>query len=168
MSEHTVSELKTKYDHHGLEERWYQRWMDGGYFAADADSEKPPYTIAIPPPNVTGSLHIGHALTLTIQDVLIRWKRMSGFNTLWLPGTDHAGIATQMVVERQLAEKGVSRRDLGREKFLDRVWEWKGESGGEIMKQLTRLGASADWPRERFTMDEGLSDAVRKIGRAHV
>ncbi|MGK0360822.1 MAG: valyl-tRNA synthetase [Bradymonadia bacterium] len=163
MSEQTVSELKTKYDHHGLEERWYQRWMDGGYFAADVDSEKPPYTIAIPPPNVTGSLHIGHALTLTIQDVLIRWKRMSGFNTLWLPGTDHAGIATQMVVERKLAAEGRNRLEMGREAFLAQVWAWKDEYHANITRQMKALGASVDWDRERFTMDDGLSKAVREV-----
>ena len=117
----------------------------------------------IPPPNVTGSLHMGHALTFTVQDTLIRWRRMQGRDVLWQPGTDHAGIATQMVVERLLAEQGVDRRELGREKFVERVWQWKAESGGTITGQLRRLGASLDWPRERFTMDDGLSAAVRKV-----
>ena len=122
-----------------------------------------PFTIMIPPPNVTGSLHMGHALTFTVQDTLIRWRRMQGRDALWQPGTDHAGIATQMVVERLLAEQGVDRRELGREKFIERVWQWKAESGGTITRQLRRLGASLDWPRERFTMDDGLSAAVREV-----
>src|SRR5262249_48891191 len=137
-------------------------------------SGKPPYTIAMPPPNVTGSLHMGHALTFTLQDVLIRYHRMRGFDTLWQPGMDHAGIATQMVVERQLAEQGVrlergkagegaNEKRLGRAAFVEKVWEWKAVSGGMIMRQLRRLGASADWSRERFTMDEGLSRAVLKV-----
>ncbi len=155
--------LSKVYDHHDVEKRWYARWLEGGWFEAESQSDKPPFTIMIPPPNVTGSLHIGHALTVTIQDVLIRWKRMSGFNTLWLPGTDHAGIATQMVVERQLAKEGVSRFDLGREKFLERVWEWKGFYHNRITTQLKALGVSVDWSRERFTMDEGLSRAVREV-----
>ena len=155
--------LEKTYDPAAAEGPRYEAWERANAFAADPASAADPYVIMMPPPNVTGSLHMGHALTFTLQDVLIRYNRMNGKDALWQPGMDHAGIATQMVVERQLAEKGVSRRDLGREKFLDRVWEWKGESGGEIMKQLTRLGASADWPRERFTMDEGLSDAVRKV-----
>ena len=138
-----------------------------------------PYTIVIPPPNVTGSLHMGHALNNTLQDILIRYERMKGRDALWQPGTDHAGIATQMVVERQLEAKGQTRHDLGREKFIETVWKWKAESGGTIVNQLRRLGASCDWSRERFTMDDGLSQAVRtvfvqlykeglKIGRAHV
>ncbi|MGY9106895.1 MAG: class I tRNA ligase family protein, partial [Alphaproteobacteria bacterium] len=128
-----------------------------------SDNEGNPYCIVIPPPNVTGSLHMGHALNNTLQDILIRYARMTGRDALWQPGMDHAGIATQMVVERQLAEKGEARRDMGREKFLERVWEWKEESGGTITSQLRRLGASCDWSRERFTMDEGLSRAVLKV-----
>jgi len=146
-----------------VEAKHYARWEQAGAFAADPGSGKPPYTIMMPPPNVTGSLHIGHGLTFTVQDVLVRFHRMAGRDVLWQPGTDHAGIATQMVVERQLAEQGVGRRQLGREKFLERVWEWKEQSGGTIIKQLRHLGASADWQRERFTMDEGLSHAVRKV-----
>ena len=135
-----------------------------GAFACDPDSNAPPFTIMIPPPNVTGSLHMGHALTFTLQDTLIRWRRMQGRDALWQPGTDHAGIATQMVVERLLADRGHSRaRRSGREAFLERVWQWKAESGGTITRQLRRLGASLDWPRERFTMDEGLSAAVREV-----
>ncbi len=134
-----------------------------GRSPAIPNSNATPYTIMIPPPNVTGSLHMGHALTFTVQDTLIRWQRMKGRDVLWQPGTDHAGIATQMVVERLLAEQGTDRRALGREKFVERVWQWKAESGGTITQQLRRLGASLDWPRERFTMDDGLSVAVRKV-----
>ncbi len=146
-----------------VEAKHYSRWEEAGAFAAHVDSNAAPYCIIMPPPNVTGSLHMGHALTFTIQDVLIRYHRMLGRDTLWQPGMDHAGIATQMVVERQLAEEGLTRRGLGREKFLERVWDWKAQSGGTIGRQLRRLGASPDWPRERFTMDEGLSLAVRKV-----
>src|SRR3970040_2420194 len=122
-----------------------------------------PYCILLPPPNVTGSLHIGHALNNTLQDVLIRWKRMDGFNTLWMPGTDHAGIATQNVVERQLQREGTTKEALGRDAFVDRIWRWREESGGTIIRQLKRLGASCDWSRERFTMDEGWSRTVRTV-----
>jgi len=146
-----------------VEKKHYAAWEGAGEFAAHPESNQTPYTIMMPPPNVTGSLHMGHALTFTLQDVLIRYERMRGRDALWQPGTDHAGIATQMVVERELARKGVKRTDLGREKFLEQVWAWKAESGGAITNQLRRLGASADWPRERFTMDEGLSLAVRKV-----
>jgi valyl-tRNA synthetase len=146
-----------------VEERLYARWEQSGGFAANPESNAQPYTIMMPPPNVTGSLHMGHALTFTLQDTLIRYRRMSAHDALWQPGTDHAGIATQMVVERQLAEKGVTRHDLGRDAFIEKVWEWKAESGGTIQRQLRRLGASPDWERERFTMDEGLSKAVRKV-----
>jgi valyl-tRNA synthetase len=155
--------MEKTYSPQEVETRHYERWEKNGAFAAHADSNKTPYTIMMPPPNVTGSLHMGHALTFTLQDVLIRYERMKGKDALWQPGTDHAGIATQMVVERQLAEKKISRHDLGREKFLEKVWEWKAESGGTITRQLRRLGASADWPRERFTMDEGLNKAVNKV-----
>jgi valyl-tRNA synthetase len=146
-----------------VEARQYERWELAGAFAAHPDSSARPYTIMMPPPNVTGSLHMGHALTFTLQDILIRYQRMRGRDALWQPGMDHAGIATQMVVERQLAEEGKHRRDLGREAFVEKVWQWKAESGGTIIKQLRHLGASADWPRERFTMDEGLSAAVRTV-----
>ncbi len=146
-----------------IEETHYESWESEGVFNADPASNKPPYCIMMPPPNVTGSLHIGHALTMTLQDVLIRFQRMKGKDALWQPGTDHAGIATQMVVERMLDAEGTSRTELGRDAFLDRVWSWKAESGGTIVRQLRRLGASADWSRERFTMDDGLSDAVRKV-----
>ncbi|MGE0222638.1 MAG: valine--tRNA ligase [Acetobacteraceae bacterium] len=146
-----------------IEPRLYDGWEASGAFACDPNSNAEPFTIMIPPPNVTGSLHMGHALTFTVQDTLIRWRRMQGRDALWQPGTDHAGIATQMVVERLLAAEGIDRRDLGRDKFLERVWQWKGESGGTITRQLRRLGASLDWPRERFTMDDGLSEAVREV-----
>ncbi|MEM7170841.1 MAG: valine--tRNA ligase [Pseudomonadota bacterium] len=146
-----------------VEAKHYAAWEASGVFNADIHSNAKPYTIMMPPANVTGVLHIGHALTFTIQDILIRYHRMKGRDTLWQPGTDHAGIATQMVVERDLAEEGMHRRDLGREAFLEKVWEWKAHSGGEICRQLRRLGASPDWPRERFTMDDGLSAAVRKV-----
>jgi len=147
-----------------IEPRLYAGWESSGAFACDPDSRASPFTIMIPPPNVTGSLHMGHALTFTVQDVLIRWRRMQGRDALWQPGTDHAGIATQMVVERLLAEQGnEDRRAMGREAFVERVWQWKAESGGTITRQLRRLGASLDWPRERFTMDDGLSAAVREV-----
>jgi valyl-tRNA synthetase len=145
------------------EARLYRIWEESGAFAADPSSPAKPFTIMIPPPNVTGSLHIGHALTMTVQDTLIRFRRMQGRDALWQPGTDHAGIATQMVVERLLASEGTTRQAQGREAFLQRVWQWKAESGGTITRQLRRLGASFDWPRERFTMDEGLSRAVRRV-----
>ena len=159
----SVTEIPDRYDPTQVEPRWYRLWEERGYFHADPASAKKPYCIVIPPPNVTGSLHMGHALNNTLQDVLIRWKRMDGFNTLWMPGTDHAGIATQNVVERQLAGQGKSKEDLGREAFVQRVWQWKEESGGVIIHQLKRLGSSCDWSRERFTMDPGLSRAVREV-----
>jgi valyl-tRNA synthetase len=157
--------LDKTYDAAAIEPRIAKRWEDADAFVAGAGAEPgaEPYTIVIPPPNVTGSLHMGHALNDTLQDVLIRFERMRGKNVLWQPGMDHAGIATQMVVERQLAESGIRRRDLGREEFIRRVWSWKEQSGGSIMNQLKRLGASADWGRERFTMDEGLSEAVLEV-----
>lgn len=148
------------YQPHAIETSWYQTWEKNNYFAPQGSGE--PYTIMIPPPNVTGSLHMGHGFNNAIMDALIRFRRMQGRNTLWQPGTDHAGIATQMVVERQLAAQGISRHDLGREQFLDKVWEWKEQSGGTITRQIRRLGSSVDWSRERFTMDDGLSEAVKE------
>src|SRR5687768_378629 len=141
----------------------YQRWVEAGYFQADPGSGKEPYCIVIPPPNVTGSLHLGHAMDHTLIDILTRRRRMQGYDALWLPGMDHAGIATQNVVERQLALQGKSRHDLGREAFVEKVWEWKAESGGAILGQMRRLGDGVDWTRERFTLDEGLSRAVQTI-----
>jgi len=159
----TTRELAKGYEPHDVEKKWYATWEQNGYFRAAGQSDKPAYSIVIPPPNVTGALHMGHALNNTLQDILCRWKRMQGYNVLWMPGTDHAGIATQNVVERQLAAEGIDRHDLGREAFIERVWKWKAESGGQIIGQLKRLGASCDWERERFTMDEGLSRAVRTV-----
>ncbi|MDB4969824.1 MAG: Valyl-tRNA synthetase [Myxococcales bacterium] len=158
-----MNELPKAYDPAQVEQRWYRFWLEQRYFHADAQIPKAPFSIAIPPPNVTGSLHLGHALFVTIQDLLIRWRRMGAYNAMWMPGTDHAGIATQMVVERNLkALEGKSRHDLGREKFIERVWEWKEKNGNRIIEQLKVMGASCDWDRERFTMDEGLSKAVRE------
>ncbi|MBI5788613.1 MAG: valine--tRNA ligase [Candidatus Schekmanbacteria bacterium] len=155
--------LEKVYDPQACEKRWYEFWEQQGVFRAAMNSGKPSYSIVIPPPNVTGSLHIGHALNNTLQDIMVRHKRMQGYNTLWIFGTDHAGIATQNVVERQLAAQGLNRQQLGREDFIRRVWEWRKESGNIITKQLKLLGASCDWERERFTMDEGLSRAVRQV-----
>ncbi|MEO8477573.1 MAG: valine--tRNA ligase [Actinomycetota bacterium] len=155
------AEMATRYDPQEVEPRWATAWVERGYFTADPHSGKEPYCIVIPPPNVTGRLHVGHALGRTIEDTLIRRARMQGFEALWVPGMDHAGIATQVVVERTLREEGIERRDLGREAFVERVWAWKEQYGGEIVEQIKRMGASLDWTRERFTMDEGLSRAVR-------
>ncbi|MFO7152814.1 MAG: valine--tRNA ligase [Bacillota bacterium] len=155
--------IPSVYDPKNVEEKWYKFWEEENLFRAEIDPEKEPFTIVIPPPNVTGQLHIGHALNNTIQDILIRFKRMQGYPTLWLPGTDHAGIATEAKVKEQLAEEGLSKYDLGREKFLERVWAWKEKYGDTIVKQLKRLGASCDWSRFRFTLDEGLSRAVREV-----
>src|ERR1700761_1707002 len=159
--------LEKTFDPKTVEPRLYQAWEKAGAFSPDRalarNPDAEPYCIVIPPPNVTGSLHVGHALNSTLQDVLARFHRMRGRAVLWLPGTDHAGIATQMVVERQLAATGnIGRRDLGRDAVVAKVWEWKAESGGTIVRQLRRLGASCDWSRERFTLDEGLSAAVRR------
>jgi len=156
-------ELPKAYDPKAVEQKWYGFWLEKNYFHADPNVGGKAFSIVIPPPNVTGSLHIGHALNSTLQDVLIRWMRMSGMNTLWVPGMDHAGIATQNVVERQLVKENIDRNVLGREKFVEKVWEWKKEYGGRIINQLKRMGASCDWQRERFTMDEGLSRAVREV-----
>lgn len=155
--------IPTIYDPQAVEEKWYKHWEESGFFHAANDKSKKPFSIVIPPPNVTGQLHMGHALDNTLQDVLIRFRRMQGNDTLWMPGCDHAGIATQIKVEEVLAKDGVSRYDLGREKFIERVWEWKHQYGSRITNQLKRLGASCDWDRERFTMDEGCSAAVREV-----
>jgi valyl-tRNA synthetase len=156
-------ELTKVYEPAAAEAKWYQYWLDNGFFHAADRSSKKPFSIVIPPPNVTGMLHMGHALNNVLQDVCVRYKRMQGYNALWMPGMDHAGIATQNVVEQELAKEGLTRHDLGREKFIERVWEWKAKYGGVIIHQLKRLGCSCDWSRERFTMDEGLSKAVREV-----
>ena len=152
--------MEKTYEPHAIERQWYQTWEDKGYFKPAGDGT--PYSMMIPPPNVTGSLHMGHGFNNAVMDTVIRYRRMKGDTTLWQVGTDHAGIATQMVVERQLAAQGISRHDLGREKFLEKVWEWKEQSGGTITRQIRRLGSSVDWSRERFTMDDGLSTAVQE------
>jgi valyl-tRNA synthetase len=151
------------YEPHAAEARWYQYWLDQDFFRAQDVSDKPQFSIVIPPPNVTGMLHMGHALNNVLQDIMTRLRRMQGYNAMWMPGTDHAGIATQNVVEQELAKEGLTRHDLGREKFIERVWLWKEKYGGVIINQLKRLGCSCDWSRERFTMDEGLSRAVREV-----
>jgi len=156
-------ELAKTYDPHGLEDRIYQKWLDKKYFHAEVDRTRKPFTIVIPPPNITGQLHMGHALDNTMQDILIRFKRMQGFNALWQPGTDHASIATEVKIIEKLREEGISKEDLGREAFLERAWEWKKEYGGRIIGQLKKLGSSCDWDRERFTMDEGCNKAVTEV-----
>lgn len=163
MPDDTKTQMDKVYDPKKVEEKWYAYWIEKDYYKSSPSGKKPSYSIVIPPPNVTGSLHIGHALNNTLQDILIRWKRMKGFDALWVPGTDHAGIATQMMVERELEKEGASRAEMGRDKFVERVWKWKQESGDTITRQLRRLGALPDWDMERFTMDEGLSNAVRKV-----
>src|SRR5947207_8844729 len=153
-------EIAKSFDPHAIEEKWYPFWESRGLFKPSMDRGAPSFCIQLPPPNVTGTLHMGHAFQQTLMDVLIRYHRMRGENTLWQVGTDHAGIATQIIVEQQLRAAGQTRHDLGREKFIERVWAWKEESGSTITRQMRRLGASVDWSRERFTMDEGLSAAV--------
>jgi valyl-tRNA synthetase len=161
--EASIKALPKAYDFRDVEHRWYKEWTEKGLFKATFDPGRPYFSMVIPPPNVTGVLHIGHALNNTLQDILVRYKRMDGYNTIWVPGTDHAGIATQIVVERRLNSEGRSRHDFGREKFIKKVWEWKASSGGRIIEQLKGLGCSCDWSRERFTMDEGLSRAVKEV-----
>lgn len=158
-----IREIEKNYDPTPIEDKWYSWWLKTGLFHAEVDPSKEAFSIVIPPPNVTGSLHIGHAFNNTFQDIICRYKRMAGYNVLWLPGTDHAGIATQNVVERSLAKEGISRHDLGREEFVKKVWEWKEEYGNRIIEQMKKLGNSCDWDRERFTLDEGLSKAVRTV-----
>jgi valyl-tRNA synthetase len=157
------SNIPKVYDPQSFEKKWYKYWEEKNLFHAEVEADKKPYSIVIPPPNVTGQLHMGHALDNTLQDILIRWRRMQGYNTLWMPGCDHAGIATQAKVEEALRKEGKSRHDLGREKFLERVWDWKNQFGSHITMQLRSLGSSCDWERERFTMDEGCSKAVREV-----
>ncbi|MDD3920380.1 MAG: valine--tRNA ligase, partial [Eubacteriales bacterium] len=158
-----ANEMNKTYDHSAVENRLYEKWEKNGYFHAEANPNKPPYCIVIPPPNITGQLHMGHALDNTLQDVLIRYKRMSGFETLWLPGTDHASIATEVKIVEQMAKEGLHKLDVGREAFLERAWEWRKIYGGRIVQQLKKLGSSCDWERERFTMDEGCNKAVTKV-----
>ena len=155
--------LAKTYDPQGIEDRIYKNWEDKKYFHAEVDHSRTPFTIVIPPPNITGQLHMGHALDNTMQDILIRWKRMQGYNTLWQPGTDHASIATEVKIINNLKEKGISKQDLGREKFLEYCWAWRREYGGRIVNQLKKLGSSCDWDRERFTMDEGCNKAVTEV-----
>ena len=157
-----LQQLENAYSPATVESGMYQGWEDNGYFAPTFDKEES-FSIALPPPNVTGSLHMGHGFNNAIMDALTRFHRMNGENTLWQPGTDHAGIATQMVVERRLNAEGIKRHDLGREEFVNKVWQWKEESGGNITSQIRRLGSSVDWSRERFTMDDGLSNAVKEV-----
>ena len=156
-------ELPKTYAPAEFEERIYSAWCDAGYFAPDKDRTKPHYSIVIPPPNITGQLHMGHALNNTLQDILIRHKRMSGYNTLWIPGTDHASIATEAKIVEQMRKEGVTKDDIGRDGFLERAWDWREKYGGRIIEQLKKLGSSCDWSRERFTLDEGCSKAVREV-----
>ncbi|MER2024401.1 MAG: valine--tRNA ligase, partial [Eubacteriales bacterium] len=156
-------ELARTYDPKGIEDRLYQKWLDGGYFHAEVNKDRKSFTIVMPPPNITGQLHMGHALDNTMQDILIRWKRMQGYEALWQPGTDHAAIATEVRVTDHLRKQGIDKNAIGREKFLEYCWEWRKEYGSRIIKQLQKLGSSADWERERFTMDEGCSDAVLEV-----
>ena len=158
-----IKELAKQYDPKNVEERIYKSWLDGKYFHAKCEEGKPTYTIVIPPPNITGQLHMGHALDNTLQDILIRWKRMSGFDTLWLPGTDHASIATEAKIVEAMRKEGISKDDLGRDGFLERAWAWKEQYGGRIVEQLKKLGSSCDWDRERFTLDEGCNKAVNTV-----
>ena len=163
MCEHTKHELEGKYNPKEFEEKWYEMWDKKGYFKPSDDKTKEPFTIVIPPPNITGKLHMGHALDDTIQDILIRYKRMQGYNALWVPGTDHAAIATEAKIVEKMKEAGITKEDLGRDGFLERAWDWKKEYGGAIVNQIKKLGCSCDWSRERFTMDEGLSEAVQHV-----
>ena len=156
-------ELAKAYEPQEVENRTYDFWMKGNYFHAEPDPEKKPYTIVIPPPNITGQLHMGHALDETLQDILIRWRRMQGYSALWLPGTDHASIATEAKIVEAMRKEGITKEDLGRDGFLERAWEWKRQYGGRIVEQLKKLGSSCDWERERFTLDEGCSRAVKEV-----
>ena len=158
-----MKQLEKVYDPSTVEERLYHTWMENGYFHAEVDKSKQPFTIVMPPPNITGQLHMGHALDNTLQDILTRYKRMQGFNALWVPGTDHASIATEVKVVEKIAKEGLTKEALGREKFLEHVWDWKHQYGGRIVEQLKKLGSSCDWDRERFTMDEGCSEAVQEV-----
>ena len=158
-----AKELSTTYNPADIEARLYDKWLNKKYFKAQLDRSKKPFTIVMPPPNITGQLHMGHALDNTMQDILIRFKRMQGYDTLWQPGTDHAAIATEVKIIDKLKSEGIDKEDLGREGFLEKAWEWKAEYGGRIIEQLKKLGSSCDWDRERFTMDEGCSKAVEEV-----
>ena len=159
----SIQELSKTYNPKDVEDKWYSWWESKNLFHATVNKEKIPYTIVIPPPNITGILTMGHVLNNTLQDIFVRWKRMNGFEACWIPGTDHAGIATQNAVEKSLAKEGKHRRDIGREKFIELVWQWREKYGSTIIRQLRKLGVSCDWERERFTMDEGLSNAVKEV-----
>ena len=156
-------ELAKAYNPSEFEDRIYQFWEKSGFFHAEVDNTKKPYSIMMPPPNITGQLHMGHALDNTLQDILIRFKRMQGYSALWLPGTDHASIATEAKIVEAMRKEGVTKEEIGRKKFLERAWNWKAEYGGRIVKQLRKMGSSADWERERFTMDEGCNKAVKNV-----
>ena len=156
-------QLEKMYSPKDFEERIYQNWEEKGYFTAQIDENKTPYTIVMPPPNITGQLHMGHAVDNTIQDILIRWRRMQGYAALWLPGTDHASIATEAKIVEAMRKEGITKDDIGRDGFLKRAWDWKAQYGGRIVTQLRKLGSSCDWSRERFTMDEGCSKAVLEV-----
>ncbi len=156
-------ELAKTYEPREVEDRIYRFWQDGGYFHAEVNPDKQPYTIVMPPPNITGQLHMGHALDNTLQDILIRWRRMQGYEALWMPGTDHASIATEAKIVEAMAKEGIAKEDIGREGFLERAWAWKKTYGDRITQQLRKMGSSCDWERERFTMDEGCSKAVREV-----
>ena len=158
-----AKELEKNYNPADIEKRTYDKWQEKKYFHAEVDRSKKPFTIVMPPPNITGQLHMGHALDNTLQDILIRFKRMQGYEALWVPGTDHASIATEAKVVEKLREQGISKDDIGREKFLEHVWDWKKQYGGRIVEQLKKIGSSCDWDRERFTMDEGCSKAVKEV-----
>ena len=156
-------ELEKNYNPADIETRLYNKWQEKKYFHAEIDKNKKPFTIVMPPPNITGQLHMGHALDNTMQDILIRFKRMQGYSALWVPGTDHASIATEAKIVETMKKEGVTKEEIGREKFLERAWNWKKEYGGRIVTQLKKIGSSADWDRERFTMDEGCSDDVKEV-----
>ena len=156
-------ELEKNYDPKDIEDRLYSKWISKKYFHAEVNPDKKPYTIVIPPPNITGQLHMGHALDNTLQDILIRFKRMQGYEALWLPGTDHASIATEAKIVEAMRKEGITKEDIGREKFLERAWDWKKQYGGRIVSQLKKMGSSCDWDRERFTMDEGCNKAVKEV-----
>ena len=158
-----MKEIEKNYNPAEIEDRLYSKWQEKKYFHAEVDRSKKPFTIVMPPPNITGQLHMGHALDNTMQDILTRFKRMQGYEALWLPGTDHASIATEAKIVEKMREEGVKKEDIGREAFLDRAWEWKKQYGGRIVSQLKKIGSSCDWDRERFTMDEGCSKAVKEV-----